>query len=39
MMCKEIKKDLNRMWSLKDGGWKDVENNKDVSLGFVEEDD
>ena len=34
MMCKEMKEDLKRMRSLRYGGRKDGENNKDV-LDFV----
>ena len=38
MMCKEIKEDLKRIRRLKDVR-KDVKNSKDVTLGFVEEED
>lgn len=38
MMCKEMKEDLKRMSSLKDGR-KDIESSREDDLGFVEEED
>ena len=37
-MCKEMKKDLKRMSSLKDGR-KDIESSGEAALGSVEEED